>query len=191
MTNNTNIYDIDGELVRAAGDNHKITIEEAQQAIQKYQEKYKALLEKGLETNEDRVKAAQYQVYMRNLMNYEWAEMSKMKPDELAEFLKKNAPKEEEKDIKEQVENALNELKNDLETAENTRDEVPEQPSGDSESSRDKESGNDDSVERSESVLHEERSVSQSDLLVERDDITPTIMDEYVSPLEENDITTI
>lgn len=185
MTNNTNIYDIDGELVRAAGDNHKITIEEAQQAIQKYQEKYKALLEKGLETNEDRVKAAQYQVYMRNLMNYEWAEMSKMKPDELAEFLKKNAPKEEEKDIKEQVENALNELKNDLETAENTGDEVSEQPSGDSESAGDKESGNDDPVERPESMLHEERSVSQSDLLVERDDITPTVMDEYVSPLEE------
>lgn len=185
MTNNTNIYDIDGELVRAAGDNHKITIEEAQQAIQKYQEKYKALLEKGLETNEDRVKAAQYQVYMRNLMNYEWAEMSKMKPDELAEFLKKNAPKEEEKDVKEQVKNALNELKNDLETAENTGNEVSEQPSGDSESAGDKESGNDDSVERSESVLHEERSVSQSDLLVERDDITPTVMDEYVSPLEE------
>lgn len=191
MTNNTNIYDIDGELVRAAGDNHKITIEEAQQAIQKYQEKYKALLEKGLETNEDRVKAAQYQVYMRNLMNYEWAEMSKMKPDELAEFLKKNAPKEEEKDIKEQVENALNELKNDLETAENTGDEVSEQPSGDSESAGDKESGNDDPVERPESMLHEERSVSQSDLLVERDNIIPTIMDEYVYPLKETDITTI
>lgn len=185
MTNNTNIYDIDGELVRAAGDNHKITIEEAQQAIQKYQEKYKALLEKGLETNEDRVKAAQYQIYMRNLMNYEWAEMSKMKPDELTEFLKKNAPKEEEKDIKEQVENALNELKNDVETGRSAEDEISGSSTGHNTSIADGESGDDQAVERGFGDVHEEKVLSQDDLLVERADVTPTVMDEYVSPIEE------
>lgn len=39
MKNNTNIYDVDGEIIRAAGDNHRFTIEEAQSKIKYYREK--------------------------------------------------------------------------------------------------------------------------------------------------------
>lgn len=36
MKNNTNIYDIDGEIIRQAGDNHQFSIDEAKEKIQHY-----------------------------------------------------------------------------------------------------------------------------------------------------------
>ena len=78
MKNNTNIYDIDGEIIRPAGDNHHFTIDEAKEKIQVYQAKIKELTEKEDKTEEDLKKLAIYQDYCKNLMNYEWAELMKM-----------------------------------------------------------------------------------------------------------------
>lgn len=63
----TNIYDIDGKLIRKAGDNHQFTIEECQERIKYYLELLKAL------TTEDpdyAVKASTYNQYVDNLVSY-------------------------------------------------------------------------------------------------------------------------
>ena len=83
------------------------------------------------------------------------------------------------------IEKALNELANDTETAGNPENEVQGTISGDSSSTTNEESGDDETVGRELSDIHEERTVSQSDLLVERPDSSPTVMDEYVSFTEE------
>lgn len=63
----TNIYDINGKLIRKAGDNHQFTIEECQERIKYYLELLKAL------TTEDpdyAVKASTYNQYVDNLVSY-------------------------------------------------------------------------------------------------------------------------
>lgn len=181
MKNNTNIYDIDGEMIRQAGDNHHFTIEEIQEKIQKYQDKLKALSEKEDSTEEDKKLAATYQNYIRNLVNYELDLMSKMSQEEFTEYLTKNMPKT----TAEQTEKALNELKNDVETRENSEDEVSGPTTGDNESVGNEESGDDQAIERVVSDVHEERPITQDSLLVERDDVKPIQMDEYVLPIGE------
>ena len=66
MKNETNIYDIDGELIRPAGDTHKMTAEEAQEQLKKYQEKISQLSE----NEPDSPKIAVYETYIKNLFNY-------------------------------------------------------------------------------------------------------------------------
>ena len=63
MTNNTNIYDIDGNLLRAASDTHEITAEEAKAKIEEYQEKLKQLSN----DKENAHKIGVYNTYIRNL----------------------------------------------------------------------------------------------------------------------------
>lgn len=63
MQNDTNIYDINDELIREAGDNHKMTIEEAEERIKSYRDK----LNDPNETEENRTS---YRTYVRNLQNY-------------------------------------------------------------------------------------------------------------------------
>ena len=46
MTTNSNIYDIDGELLRSAGDTSDLTIDQAQKRIEQYQKKLNELSEK-------------------------------------------------------------------------------------------------------------------------------------------------
>ena len=113
MTTNTNIYDIDDELVRAAGDNHKWTIEEAQEKIEYYRNKLKELDEKD-------PKAVIYATYMRNLSAYVMGLYAKMTPKEMEErALSRNlATKSEE------VKKAMEELKNDLENGESNTEGV-------------------------------------------------------------------
>lgn len=63
----TNIYDIDGKLIRKAGDTHQFTIEECQERIKYYLELLKAL------TTEDpdyAIKASTYNQYVDNLVSY-------------------------------------------------------------------------------------------------------------------------
>lgn len=67
MNNNTNIYDIDGELIRAAFDNHEFTVEEAQEKIKYYIEKLKAL---DKEDKDYLLKLSTYNQYVDNLANY-------------------------------------------------------------------------------------------------------------------------
>lgn len=105
MKNETNIYDIDGELIRAAGDNHKITVEEAQEMMEKYRQKLQ-------ETDKDDKKAVAYATYMRNLSNYILAQYAAMSPEEFTARLQANAATTTDENT---VENALNELKDELE----------------------------------------------------------------------------
>lgn len=66
MNNVTNIYDIDGELIRTAGDNHEMTIDEAKEQLKKYEEKVKELTE----TDPNNSKIIIYNNYIKNLASY-------------------------------------------------------------------------------------------------------------------------
>lgn len=66
MNNVTNIYDIDGELIRTAGDNHEMTIDEAKEQLKKYEEKVKELTE----TDPSNSKIVIYNNYIKNLASY-------------------------------------------------------------------------------------------------------------------------
>ena len=66
MNNVTNIYDIDGELIRTAGDNHEMTIDEAKEQLKKYEEKVKELTE----TDPNNSKIVIYNNYIKNLGSY-------------------------------------------------------------------------------------------------------------------------
>ena len=63
MKNNSNIYDIDGEIIRKAGDVEQMRIESAQKKIDSYKEKLKELDPKD-------PKVSIYNTYIRNLQSY-------------------------------------------------------------------------------------------------------------------------
>lgn len=101
MTNNSNIYDIDGQLLRAAGDDHEITVEEAQAKIKEYEDKLAQLPD-----NEDNaLKMGVYKTYIRNLQSYVFNYYMKH-PESLP--ISKYSTKEE-------IEKAMEELKKDTE----------------------------------------------------------------------------
>ena len=62
MKSNTNIYDIDGNILRKAGDTEELSITEAQNRLKNYQEK--------LENEEDTHKKGVYRDYISNLQRY-------------------------------------------------------------------------------------------------------------------------
>jgi len=101
MKNYSNIYDIDGELIRAAGDTHKLTLKEAQDKAKYYTEKLKEL-------DENDPKAKVYTTYIRNLTSYIISLYSKMKPEELESEAK-------EQEFNNQINKAINELKEEIE----------------------------------------------------------------------------
>lgn len=169
MKNYSNIYDIDGNLIRSAGDNHKFNIEDIKKRIDYYYKKYEELDEKD-------PKKAVYSTYLRNLNNYMLSLYSEM-------------PKNKKIELQEQINKAIEELKKDVEddgTAEaDTTDEIQESITGNNESNTDTQSGNDEIIGREQRNVHEERPLTQSDLLVERDNVN-TVMDEYVPYTEVN-----
>ena len=63
MTTDSNIYDIDGEIIRKAGDVEQMRIESAQKKIDSYKEKLKELDPKD-------PKVSIYNTYIRNLQSY-------------------------------------------------------------------------------------------------------------------------
>lgn len=105
MKNESNIYDIDGNLIRNIDDTHKWTVKEAREKIEYYRKKIE-------EIGENNEKSRIYVDYIRNLSKYILDLYSKMTPKELTEEL--NSQKAE-KDIKQQVEDAINELKKEIE----------------------------------------------------------------------------
>lgn len=66
MTTNSNIYDIDGELLRSSEDTSELTIEEAQKRIESYQKKLNELSEKDPKNP----KLSIYNTYIKNLQTY-------------------------------------------------------------------------------------------------------------------------
>jgi hypothetical protein len=72
MKSYTNIYDIDGNIIRKAGDTHKFTVEEAQDKIKYYVEKIKELNKENEEYDlfGYNVRMSSYNQYIDNLANY-------------------------------------------------------------------------------------------------------------------------
>lgn len=99
MKNNTNIYDIDGEIIRKVGDNHEFTIQEVQEKVKYYNDK--------LKDEKDDKKAAAYRTYIVNLTNYAAYLMSRMSKTELADLISATAPK---KTSSEEIEKALEDV---------------------------------------------------------------------------------
>lgn len=115
MTNNSNIYDIDGEIIRKIDDNHQWTVEEVKNKIEYYRNKLKDLAE-------DDKKAVLYATYMRNLSNYLLVLYSKMTPDQLNAEI--NAAKA--LTTNEQVKKAMEELQDSLNEEEKEKEEPKE-----------------------------------------------------------------
>lgn len=115
MTNNSNIYDIDGEIIRKIDDDHQWTVEEVKNKIEYYRNKLKDLAE-------DDKKAVLYATYMRNLSNYLLVLYSKMTPDQLNAEI--NAAKA--LTTNEQVKKAMEELQNSLNEEEKDKEEPKE-----------------------------------------------------------------
>lgn len=157
MKNNSNIYDIDGELIRAFDDTHKFTVKEAQEKAKYYTEKLGQI-------DENDPKAATYVTYIKNLNRYIMELYAKMSPEELQALL--DQKKQESTDA--QVEKAINELKKEIENEETNKNEESSEHAND-------EAGSEDT----------ETSVrTQEDLLTDGEGRPETVMDEYVSPIE-------
>lgn len=171
MNNNSNIYDIDGTIIRKADDNHKRTVDEVKEKIEYYRKKLQDLAE-------DDKKAVIYTTYMRNLSNYLFVLYSQMPAEQLRAEI--NAAKALSTD--EQVKKAMEELSNSLEddgtTTESTTDEVPNEPTTDNESTTNEEPGDVIPIDGRDSDIHEEPTESESSVL---EQVRPeSIMDEYV-----------
>lgn len=108
MTNNSNIYDIDGNLIRSINDTHKWTVKECQDKIEEYRKKI-------LEIGEKDPKSVVYATYMRNLTQYIMVLYSNMTAEELNAEIEnaKNQISTEEK-----VKEAIEQLKKDVEAEE-------------------------------------------------------------------------
>ena len=169
MKNETNIYDIDGKLIRKAGDNHEFTIQEVQEKLKYYREK---LEEEQKSETPDKTRIATYNTYINNLANYVAFKMTQLSNDELADLIGVNNLK---KTSKEEVNKALDDTTADT-RAEN---EVSEPENTSDECKTDEKPGNDDTIGRNDGDVQEERPITQSDLLVERDNVN-TVMDEYI-----------
>lgn len=183
MNNNSNIYDIDGELIRHTNDTHKWTIEEVKNKIEYYRKKLQDLAE-------DDKKAIVYATYMRNLSNYLFILYSQMPAEQLNAEI--NAAKKviEAEQVKKAMDELANEVNNDGETAENTTNEVPNESTTDNENPTDEKPGDDTPIERGDSDIHEERPIPESDILEQGSPETvmgsiSDEMDEYVDFEEE------
>lgn len=175
MNNYSNIYDIDGELVRSADDEHKWTVEEVKEKIEYYRKKLQDIAE-------DDKKAVIYATYMRNLSNYLFVLYSQMPAEQLNAEIEKAKSIATSDQVRKAMEELQKEVNNDGKTAENTANEVPDKPTTNNEDTTDEKPGDVTPVDGGNSDIHEERPLSQSDLLVERDGVN-TVMDEYVETL--------
>lgn len=147
----SNIYDIDGELIRR-GDQGNFTLEETEELVDK-------LTKKVQENPDNQV----YKVYLNNAQKWLFKLYNEMKPEDLMKrmsFLQtsideaKNAANEAEQAQLEEINKAIDELKNEY-------DNLPETPE----------------VATSEGTTDEQldRSVESPVEIA-----TPTVMDEYV-----------
>ena len=170
MKTETNIYDINGEIIRQAGDNHEFTLSEAQERLQHYR---KLLDAEKLAEEPDKKKVDTYNIYINNLANYVAYKMTQLSSDELAELIGVN-------NLKKTDTEDINKALNDTETTTDTANEIPEgSDSTDTESNTNEEFGDVETIGRKLSNIPEERVLTQSDLLVERDNVI-TNMDEVI-----------
>lgn len=170
MKNNNNIYDIDGELIRNIDDLHGWTVDEAKQKVEYYQAKLKELPEGD-------PKRPIYENYIRNLNVYRLNLILK-DPNTFLKNVQVDNRTDEEKAV-DALKELIEEANNDGDAETNTKDEISGETAGSDENTANEEPGDDVPVGRDDSDIHEERSVTQSDLLVPREEVN-TSMDEYV-----------
>lgn len=104
MTTNSNIYDIDGEILREAGNTEELSIDEAQKRVNSYQEKLKELDPKD-------PKVSIYNTYIRNLQSYIFNQYL-LHPELMPiQYMQKNTTQDE-------IKKAMEELKSDVENEE-------------------------------------------------------------------------
>ena len=102
MKNNSNIYDIDGELIHSIDDG-RLSVENAEKRLNQYQDKLKQLTD----NQEDSFKAGIYRTYIQNLQRY-ILNYYIMHPEEAQQRLS----------MEEQIKKAMEELKADAEAEE-------------------------------------------------------------------------
>lgn len=102
MKNNSNIYDIDGELIHSV-DSGKLSVEDAEIRMNKYQNKLKQLTD----NQEDSFKAGVYRTYIQNLQRYI-----------LNYYITHPAEAQQRLSMEEQVKQAMEDLKADVEAEE-------------------------------------------------------------------------
>lgn len=100
MTNNTNIYDIDGNIIRKAGDNHRFTIEEVEKLVDD-------LTAKVQQNPDNQV----YRVYLNNAHKWLYNMYNNMSVEELTKRIstiqdaiqaaKDNATEQEQRNLEE------------------------------------------------------------------------------------------
>ena len=176
MNNTTNIYDVDGTIVREAGNNEPWTIEQVQEKIDYYKNKLE-------EVDKTDTRARYYEIYIHNLTKH-LAKLMMEQP-----IIAPQQPTTEE-----QVEQVMNELQNELENEENNDNDIPnttenepseepaEQPvAGEMEQPVEEP---EEPSEEPEIIPEEDENapMTQEDMLVDRED--ETNMDEYVEPVE-------
>ena len=104
MTTNSNIYDIDGELLRPAGDTSGLSIEEAQKRIELYKEK----LNKLSEDSPKDPKIGVYNTYIKNLQIFIFNQYM-LHPELIPQV---------EQTTQEQIQKAMEDLKAEVEAEE-------------------------------------------------------------------------
>ena len=109
MNNYTNIYDIDGNIIRKAGDNHKFTIEEVEKLVDD-------LTQKVQENPDNQV----YRVYLNNAHKWLYNMYNNMSKEDIAKRLSliqnniqeaKNELNDAEKQQLEEISEAMEQLK--------------------------------------------------------------------------------
>ena len=157
MKNYSNIYDIDGNIIRKAGDNHRFTIDEVEKLVDD-------LTEKAQKNPENEV----YKVYLDNAhkwLMYMYNNMSKEDIMKRLSILKNSA--QDAKDAQNAAEQAkLEEIAKAMEQLKNEYDNLPEMP----------EVATDEGIEGRQLDNQVEQPVEEP---------APTVMDEYIEPIEE------
>lgn len=159
MKNNSNIYDIDGKLIRAFNDTDKMTIKEAQERVEYYTKKLE-------EIEENDPKYTVYTTYIRNLNKYILDTIIAMPVNERnAEIDRMKVQESTDK----QIEKAINELKKEIENEEHEENEESSEQSVES-----------DTAPEGEQEAELGQTATQADLLTEGEGRPETVMDEYV-----------
>lgn len=104
MKNDSNIYDIDGEILRESGNTEELTLEEAQKRLDSYQKKLNELAEK--EPNSPKLSV--YNTYIKNLQSYVF-NYYLLHPELMQQF---------SKTTQDEIQKAMDDLKNEVEAEE-------------------------------------------------------------------------
>ena len=124
MNNYTNIYDVDGNIIRKAGDNHKFTLEEVEKLVDD-------LTEKVRQNPDNQV----YKVYLNNAQKWLFNMYNSMSTEDLKQriSLLQNTIQDAKDDANELEEKNLEEINKIMDEFKAQYDEKPEENEGDKE----------------------------------------------------------